>query len=300
MRKSLFALLLITLLALPSAAFAQQIAIQSVRVDLWPEFDQPSMLAIYRVALDPKVAFPVWFNMRIPLEAEIHTVAVGDSPEAVSDQNVNYETKQDGEWTIISVQATGPAIQIEYYDPALEKNGAARAYQFRWLSDYDAGEFSVVLQQPFGASNFKFSLPLRDDGVLEDSLRYFSGSAGAVKAGEAFSFSLNYDKDSDALSLSQINLPVEPPAPLESAPGRISIASALPYIVGGIGVLLILGGVYYLQSYKKADAKKSRRRAGKLEEEEDGEVYCSQCGTRARNGDRFCRSCGSRLRRAED
>ncbi len=299
MRKSLFALVLIAMLALPSAAFAQQPKAQSVWVELWPEYDQPAMLAIYRVSLDPAGAFPVRFEARIPSSAEIHTVAVGSAPETVSDQNVSYEAKKDGEWMVVFIQAEGPAIQIEYYAP-IEKKGAARAYQFRWLSDYNVDKLNVVLQQPFDASNFKFSLPLKDEGVKEDSLRYFSGEVGAVKAGEAFSFALSYEKASDALSVSQINLPVQAPAPLESASGRASLTNALPYVVGGIGALLIIGGVLYMQWERKPGARKSRRRAAKSAEGDGEEIYCSQCGVRARKGDRFCRSCGSRLRRAEE
>ena len=165
-----------------------KVAIQSVNVSLWPEYDKADMLVINYIVLSEGTAFPVQLDVRVPADADLHTVAVGASSDAVSDQGVEYTTKKDGEWLVISITATGPAIQLEYYDPNLKKDGDLRSYSYRWLSDYDVAGFGVVFQEPFDAAEFKSSLSLQDDGVHSDNMQYYFSDAGAVPAGERVYF----------------------------------------------------------------------------------------------------------------
>ncbi len=302
MRKWFLVLIMGALLVFPSFASAEkQIAIQTLNVNFWPEYDRAEMLVINYITLTPE-SIPAIFNLRIPASAgAVYTVAVGPSIDQVSDQDVKYTVAQQGEWLVVSVEASAPAIQIEYYDPGLKKNGKSRSYNYEWLSDYEVKNFGVVLQQPLGASGFKSSLPLQDNGIGANNLQYFISKVGALTAGKAFLFDVSYEKPSDTLSISQLKVEAIDPVNTDTA-GRVSFSNYFPYIIGGIGVLLILGGgVYYFQS-NKSDSKKTRHRArGKSDgEESGGDVYCAQCGTRAHGGDRFCRTCGSRIRQSEE
>jgi uncharacterized OB-fold protein len=299
MRKWFLILAMAALLVFPSLASAQgQVAIEFVNVDLWPEFDKPDMLVINSILLASGASFPVQVDVRIPSGAVLHTVAVGETINAVSDQGIDYRTSKDGEWMVISIQAGAPAIRLEYYDPALAKEGSQRTYSYHWLSDYNVANFSVVLQQPFDAEQFTSSLSLQDDGLRSDELQYYSSQVGSVAAGESMTFTVSYQKPSDALSVS--HLQIEPVVVDENTDGRVSLNNYLPYIIGALGVIIIIGGfMYYRQSGRSASAKKSRRRKASSEEAESG-IYCAQCGTRARGGDRFCRTCGSRLRQSEE
>jgi hypothetical protein len=131
-----------------------------------------------------------------------------------------------------------------------------------------------------------------------DGLPGLGKDFGSLPKGEQFILLLNYDKTSDALVAPPNEL--QPSAPVdENTPGRISLTNYLPYIFGGFGLVLILGGfLYYWQSGTRSGGSgpKRRRRAHAVEQEEGEAQYCHQCGTRARPNDRFCRVCGSRLR----
>jgi hypothetical protein len=301
MRKWLLFLVLGAMFVFPSFAFAQgKVAIQSVDVSLWPEYDKAEMLVINSIMLSADAVFPVNLDVRISADSVLHTVAVGESSENVSDQGVDYTTKKDGEWLVVSVVATGPAIRIEYYDPNLKKDGDLRSYSYRWVSDYTAAGFIVVLQKPFDAAEFKSSLSLQDDGIHSDNMQYYFSDVGAVPAGEVLAFDLNYQKPSDTLSVSRLE--IQPVVVDENTPGRVSLNNYLPYAIGGLGVILIVGGLAYYRQSGRAASKKSRRRqhARGEGEENASDVYCAQCGTRARGGDRFCRICGSRIRQQEE
>ena len=308
MRKWLLVLVMGALFVFPSFAFAQnKVAIQSNNVSLLPEYDKAEMLVINSIVLSKDTAFPVQLDVRIPADAVLHTVAVGVSSESVSDQDIdcktnkNCTTKKDADWLVVSINVTGPAIQLEYYDPNLKKDGDLRSYSYRWLSDYDVADFGVLLQQPFDATEFKSSLPLQDDGVHPvDKLQYYFSDAGAVPAGKEFTFDVSYQKPTDTLSISRLD--IQPVVVDENTPVRVSLNNFLPYIIGGLGVFLIVGGLMYYRQSGRSGSKKSRRRqhARAEGEEKESDVYCAQCGTRARGGDRFCRTCGSRIRQQEE
>lgn len=301
MRKWMLTIMLGTCLIFPSLASAQgQISIQSLDVSLWPEYDKTEMLVIYHMTVKAD-SFPVVMEFRIPLDASLHTVAIGNTLETVTDQGLEYTTRADGDWLVISANVTGPAIQLEYYDPSLSMENTKRSFSYEWVSDYDVEDLVVILQQPFNARDFTSSLPLEDDGVHTDTMQYYSSGVGAVPAGEGFSFEIAYVKNTNSLSVSQLE--VQPAAPVdENTPGRISLSNTLPYIIGGLGVVMILGGfIYYWQAGRFTSKRARRRSHSHAESEAEGaEHYCPQCGTRAKAGDRFCRTCGARLRHQEE
>jgi hypothetical protein len=301
MRKWLLVFVVGALFMFPSFAFAQnKVAIQSINVSLWPEYDKAEMLVINFITLPADVEFPVQLDIRVSADSVLNTVAIGASGDSVTDQGVKYTTKKDGEWLVVSITATGPAIQLEYYDPGLKKEGGLRSYSYRWLSDYDVTGFGIVFQEPFDATEFKSSLALQDNGIHLDKLQYYFSDAGTVPAGKVFTFDISYQKPTDVLSVSRLD--IQPVVVDENTPGRVSLNNYLPYIIGGLGVILIVGGlVYYWQSGRSGSKKPRRRQHARAEgEENESGVYCAQCGTRARNGDRFCRTCGSRIRQQEE
>ena len=78
--------------------------------------------------------------------------------------------------------------------------------------------------------------------------------------------------------------------------------TALPWLLGGMGAVLVAAGViWYLRLSRPAPAPverrpaRRRRRAGA--ETEASPIYCHNCGTRAGPSDVFCRQCGTKLRR---
>jgi hypothetical protein len=298
MRKWLLALGITVLLVFPGLAFAQnELTIDSLEVNLWPEYDRPQVLVIEYILLATETKFPVTVELRIPAAAQApHVVAVGSSLQLVSDQGVQFETRRVGKWLIVSVEATGPAIQLEYYDPVIERDGDLRTYTYEWLSDHRVQAFEMVVQRPFDAVNLKTSPALQNDGVYQNQLQYYRSVLDPIPAGTAFRLDLSYEKPSNTLSVSRLQ--VEPVEVNEDTPGRISLNNYVPYMLAGVGVLMVAGGIiYYWQAGGIRTGRSRRRRAAPSDREEHRTgVYCAQCGTRARAADRFCRVCGARLR----
>jgi hypothetical protein len=271
--------------------------LNSVTAKIWPEYDKPDVLVIYYITVSAQTSLPATMTFRIPAAAQKpNALAIGNTLTTVSDQAVDYTLEPDGDWVKVIVQVTGPAIQLEYYDPALIKNGAQRQYTYVWPGDYAVDNFSVEVQQPYDASGMQTNPNLPKVNPIADELTYYTGDFGALPAGKTFTLTAKYQKDSDALSVSFMN--VQPSAPVdESTTGRVSIGTYLPWLIAAVGVLMIAGGLYYyFRGTGRPRPTARRRHASSEEKTADGQTYCPQCGARARGGDRFCRTCGTRLR----
>lgn len=296
-------LILPTLLIIPMKALAQaETALGGLEIDLWPEYDRPAVLVIYRMTLPGNTTLPAELTVRIPASVgEPHAVAAKEPDGSLV--NLAYDRVVNGEWAEISMMATMPEVQLEYYDPQITRDGTTRNFQFRWPGDYPVEALQILVQQPLGATNMSTSPALGTQVTGGDGLVYHSADIGELKAGQQFDFSLTYDKATDELSVA--NLQVQPSAPVaESTTGwRSSLSVALPWGLLVIGIVLLVGGgVWYWQSGRRKEKTPAPRRRRKPAAERpatvlsEGHIYCHSCGKRADPGDRFCRTCGTPLR----
>jgi hypothetical protein len=290
---------------LPPKANAQEaVKFNSLEIDLWPEYDRPSLLVINRGILASSVTLPAQLTVRIPAAAGSPTaLASGATLDSVADTEANV--KIDGEWAEVSFLATGPAIQMEYYDPGLKKEGDARSFTFIWPGTYAVDSLSIQVQQPIDATQMQIK-PAFDPGAAgQDGLVYYNKEVGALAAGEQLSIEVGYQKSTDTLSAP--SLPVEPSAPVTSSGDlRGNMMTALLIAIGALGVILIVGGgLWYWQSGRSQVGRANRvapRRRKPASSKEAGSgpaggfIYCHNCGKRAGPGDRFCRTCGTKLR----
>ena len=293
------------LFSVPVPGQAQQkISFSSLQIDLWPEYDRPSMLVIYRAQLSPSVSLPVTLNIRIPAAAG-EPNAVAETPPNGVPLNVDFTRTVEGEWSLIQLIASQPEVQIEYYDPSIEFDGITRTYVYQWLGDYDVDQVIVLVQQPIGAENLQI-LPRLNNVTQnpENGIVYYSGEIGSFKSGETFERTIQYKKDSDSLTVEFLE--IESPPVDENTPGRVSLVNIIPWGIGSLGVIIIVAGLYWYWATGRREGlpqhadRKTRRKSQSMEtvddEKQSQDIYCHQCGKRAASGDKFCRACGTKLR----
>lgn len=274
------------------------VVIQSMQVDLWPEYDRPGVLVIYRITLSPTVKLPADLTIRLPKDA--------GKPNAVAEQTENglittsFEAVgSENNWNLFKFTATLPQIQVEYYDPGLKKNGTQRSFTFRWPGSYSVENLTLQIQQPAGAANMILTPNTGSASQGQDGLTYYAVPIGSVAAGTTFNMDLSYSKSNDTLTQPSGFENVTPAAATNSnTPGQITLTSALPWLLGGLGVLLIsVGLLWYVRTGRQPVPAKHRRRAELPQVHEDETVYCHQCGKRAAPEDVYCRACGGKLKR---
>lgn len=291
---------------------AQAVTLQAVRVDVWPEYDQPSVLVIYNLTLASTVSLPASLSVRIPASAA--------KPAAVAMQdvaglyNLNYTVAAAGDWVEVRFTTPVPEVRVEYYDP-LQKTGGTRNFTFRWPGDYAVENLTIKVQQPLGATGFTFRPDIGAGRADNDGLTYFTQVIGKVTAGTTFDLAMSYNKTSDALTNPQQFTPAEANQPVDAnTPGRVKLFKGISMtrpqlILLGLGLLLIIGGVgWYYQTGARARMASGASSAGGRKRHVRAEsavepvgglhegAFCHQCGKKAGPGDVFCRACGTRLR----
>lgn len=301
MRRWSIILLFVLLFSLAGSVQAQSaVEFETLTAMLWPEYDRPDMLVIYRITLSDATRLPAQVNLRIPRSAgEPYNVAVEEDDGKL--YTLSYSTQIDGDWTVLSMTTPNPKLQIEYYDPEISKTDSRREYQFKWAGDVAINRLIVEVQQPLTASNLQVVPDMGSWETGADGLRYYTEDVGSVPAGTPVTIKMSYTKNDDTLSMPSQSA-LQPSQPIGPSTSQLRMQEALPYILGGIGLALIAGGgLWFWLIARKRQTETVRPRhvssSSRTRENEDGDIYCHQCGKRAGKDDVFCRTCGTRLRR---
>jgi len=292
-------LILLTLLVLsfPSPAQAQTqgiVALETLKVSLWSEYDQPSMLVFYDFTLTGASQVPGSMDIRFPKDANITAVAYQNGGQLLL---ANYQTKEatDPNWQVITLFiAERTTYHIEYYQP-LRRDGSQRAFTYWWPGDYSVNEFDVEVQVPDDSKGVK-----TDPAIpLMQSQPFMSGGAmmSGLEQGESYQLELEYSRTDETPVVTPVSSQVESVAPVDENTDGRSTLDNLPLFLGGFGVALILAALFYFfrSGQSSVRAAKPRRRSNGPQES-SMPSYCPECGTRTNAGDRFCRACGSKLR----
>jgi hypothetical protein len=271
-----------------------------LEIDIRPEFDQPDVLVIYHMVLSPDEKLPASVTVRIPTRAEKPSAVQAVDSTDGSMMSLPFTSTTSENWILVTFTTATAEVNFEYHDPLLTKNAEARDYQFIWPGDYQIDNLSLYIQQPVDATNMTISPNLGNSKVGENGITYFYSQLGGLSLGTAFSVGIQYDKSSDALSASQLQ--VEPSGRLDdSTPGRVTIMELVPWIAGFALLVAILGAIWWYWVLRHAPERKrkvSRHQASgtRKASHSDGNTYCHECGQRAEKGDLFCRVCGTKLR----
>ena len=283
--------------------------VSSLEIGFWPEYDKPSMLVIYTFTLASDVPLPAEFAIRIPSRiGEPSAVAAGKVSSKLFD--ITYKRQTDGDWAFINLTTSDPILRLEYYDPSLSLNGANRHFDFTWINDLNLDNILIQMQQPVGSRNFLVSPSLKNEKRSSDNLlNELTGEITPPALGASLSLSIDYQKDSDQLSISSLQ---EKAAPLATpvTPANTSSTDNLPLFLAvlfGIILIFIIGVFLYIRRQRsQGRGGRSRKRNtlnANLQKSDTssgaGQIptatYCPKCGQKTILGDQFCRSCGNSL-----
>ena len=273
--------------------------LERLEVALWPEFDQPNVLVILRGVLSSSVDLPAHVEIPVPTAYGEPTAVAITGPQ---DQlfAADYQRRVQGQWATIVIEAESSGIWIEFYAD-LTFEGDKRSFTFLWPGGVDISEFQYEIQQPSGAADIQVTPP-GAAGVHNDGLVYKSAAYGPLSAASQALISFAYEKQGSELT---INAQPKIDRPDEVRGETPDLSKMLPYILGGVGIVLIAAGVIVYVRFKQLDSgvsqprKRKRRRKTTVKHREEVDaspVYCHLCGVQAGASDHYCRRCGAQLR----
>ena len=292
--------LAVVLLTVSAAEPQSETVLSSLGIDLWPDYDRPGVLVIYRATIAPDVSLPTRLVFRIPAAAGLPN-AVAERPAAGQLNSLPYERTVDGETARVDFTASQPIVQLEYYDPALTRDGVRRSFSFIWPGDFEVQEFGVTLQQPALARNFTTVPEATSASASTDGLIYHTLSRAGVPVGETVEVQASYERDSDQLSV-EASAPVAAPVPTPAAGNGAAsdnqtmrmVFAALFVSAAAVVVGLMVRGRRQARSAPRPASTPHTARS----DTSGGKAtrFCTRCGAGVGVGDRFCQRCGAELK----
>ena len=272
------------------------IRLESVNLNLLPEFNQPSVFVVYEINLQEKLSLPQDLTLQVPADVRILNV-FGFTPDHRPVQ-LNYQESQIGNWKDVRFSPPYPHIHIEYQDPNLVRQGHQRSYELEWLSIYSVASLTIRVRQPLGTSQIHSEPPLEGAEESTDGTGYFTANFGAIPAGELFSLTFSYTKDTADLAYPALS--VRPAMPIdETTLGRTpsTMSVILWLLVAAVAGMTIVGLYYWWFRSNIADRRERVVQGVGIMNPEKQTIFCYECGMRARVEDAFCSNCGTELRK---
>jgi hypothetical protein len=281
--------LLLPLLVLvgPSLARGQSPAteIQSLHVDIWPDYDRPSVLVLLTGTLGSAVPLPASVTLPLPADATLNAVArIDESGQMVDD--IAYHT---GDSRLV-LTTPDPRFRVEYYSP-YRTQGGERTFEFTWRAAVAVDRLEVRVQKPAAAGSLLTVPKAIHVAQAQDGLVYHSLPTQAVPAGSSFPIRIRY-----TMTEARLTAPPSEGAsrtlPARAAPAAPSLGEGLGWenLLIAFGALAIVAiFVWQIARGRSAARAKSASRAGKPEAKRS----CAACGKPVAAEDRFCRHCGA-------
>ena len=176
--------------------------LNSLIVELWPEYDRPELLVLYRVELAPGTPLPAQLTFQLPGYVEtIHAVAIEQDGTLLQVNPTAVDLQAEGEIKLLSFPTSSLNVHFEYYDPViLTKQGQTRrlTYQFSPLTSIETATFEV--QEPTQTQDFVLTPAPDRTFTGNDGFTYHAIEVTDLAPAETFTLTATYRRNTDELS----------------------------------------------------------------------------------------------------
>lgn len=298
-------------LAPPHLLLAQTPAttLEQLDIDVWPDYDDPSILVIMSGTLPPDAQLPATVTLPIPDGASINAVArVSSDNRLMSD--ISYDESDPGQLTLTTPD---PRFRVEYYAP-YEADGNDRRFTFDWRAGMTVLELIMSVQQPVLASDLTLIPAAASVSTRQDGLQYHDLPPQSIPEGESFTLQGAYTLVRPGLTVDLLETQqpgqIDPAPPTSPSASSDSAGAAFnwPVLLAAMGAVLAIGALAW---FALRDRRSSRRvtkprpvRRPKAKPASKATAapatgkakFCHECGQEASPGDRFCSNCGAALK----
>ena len=301
MKRSLLFLLLLLLVPATVTQAQTAVTLQSLEVELWPDYDETAVLVLLTGTLPANTPLPATLTIPLPEGADFNVVARITPDDVMTDQGVAPQVTADQ----VTFNMPDNRFRVEYYQPYIASN-TQRTFTFSWQSDMAVEQMTVTVQQPIAATDMRLIPAAASVNEGQDGLTYHSLPNQAIAAGDTYAVEVDY-----TMSVPQLTVSFSSPDPvttneelpfLDAVPVEESGVNWQIWLIG-LGVLILVGtAVYYFASNRTATQSrpvrpKPQRSSPKPQGASKGKAnYCRQCGDALTAGDKFCRNCGTAVK----
>lgn len=238
---------------------AQNLSIGRMKVAIMPEYDDPSVLAIYDGKFEEAASYPIRTSFLIP-KGSVISDACSLSHEGQHFCQL-YKTTNKGAYDEVSLVLPYPNFYLSFHTPQLDVKTEKKEIEYRIKVNHSVKNMEVELQQPLRSSAFNITPP--ENAQLtrkEASISVIKGfnqvvyKLDGVMAERETIFKVNYLKSDPKPSVDiKFSSMKETLSKGKSYESQRNVKTIL-YALFGTGILAVLGiAVWRTRSRKKQE-----------------------------------------------
>lgn len=313
---ALFILFLLFLALLPMGTAAAQEdngqpAVQQMKVQILPEYDDPRILVIAQGRLNVASGTyngPITF--RLPAEAQINQMAVLNL-DLGGPESLRFESEPDPNdpaWMLVTYTLTNPHFFFEYYYP-LPSSGSQKQFSFVLNPYQDIQTLSMEIQEPLKAESFTLEPAAATSRSDNGGFTFWQYPDRAVKQGEEVRIQTRYTKTDPNPSVAREGETADQPGTSNenaAAPPTVDVPTTGLGITL-IGVVLVVALWFLRHRIRPSEAPpaapvtavtKAERNIQPVVVMESGQAqFCTNCGHSVGSRVNYCPYCGTKVRR---
>jgi hypothetical protein len=291
MKHKYFFLLFFLTLIFPGTGHTQgkAAAIDSLLIELWPDYDRASVLVLLTGTLPADTKLPAAVTLPFSETAQLNAVARIDNSDGKMKDDI-FSSLAPGEITFITPDLR---FRLEYYLPYAANNNQ-RTFDFTWLADLSVNGLTLKVQQPTSANSLAIEPSTANVSRDEDGFAYYTFPVQAVPAGQSSSVHVEYTMTMPQLSAQSL-APQGTSGQETGLPSTSKTDTGINWptiaVVGGIIIVIIF--VWQISTRRTASNGPITRptKSRKLSHSK----FCHNCGNQIGKDDRFCSKCGTDL-----
>ena len=291
-RRYLFLLFFLALI-LPGTAYTQDeiTAIESLAIEVWPDYDRDSVLVLLTGVLPPDTKLPAPVTLPFPETAQLNAVARIDESDSQMKDDI-FSVVGTGDITFVLPDLR---FRLEYYFP-YEVNNGQHTFDFTWLAKLTVNKLQLRVQQPAFASAFTVVPTTENVFKGQDGLTYYTLPVQSAPAGQSFSVRVAYTMMTDKLSVESL-APPKTPVQKPKSQSTLKTDKGINWPIAAVVVAgIILAMVFVWMAATRRERLKQQIPRQKKGKTKSPSRFCSNCGKPTGKDDRFCSKCGSALK----
>ncbi len=236
----------------------QQLLIGRMRVSIWPEYDDRSILAVYDGKLDGTLDFPLKTSFLVPKGAVINDAC----SLSVDGQHFCqlYKTVDRGAFDEISLLLPYPNFYLSFHTPQIDTETEKRELVYRIKANHAIKTMNVDIQQPLRATEFSITPP--DDATTSETdsqhsmirgFTHFGYTFAGISEGQETGFKIAYLKTDPNPSVDIKYASMEGPKIWGSPYEAQKNVRTVIYILFGTGTLGVLVVTVWLVRRRKTN-----------------------------------------------
>lgn len=224
-------------------AAADDLSIGRMRVMIWPEYDDPSVLVVYDGRFSDDSKFPTVTDFLIPKGAIINDIC-SLSPGGQHFCQL-YDVSKGGSYDTVHLSLPFSNFYVSFHLAPIDLDKAKRRIEYVIKANHPIERMEVDIQQPLRSTEFAIS-PSSGTVSREKGFDHFAYTLEEIAKGEDRIFKIGYVKETRAPSVD---------VKYASMTGRRVWGSpyqtqrnvrTIIYVVFGVGLLMVSAAVFWI------------------------------------------------------